>query len=381
MNVRVAGAVLLICCAAPVAVAQTLYSATTGSGSLYRINPANGSAALIGPLRNGSNQAFGLSGLAANGAGEMYGTSSADSPTSPNNLVRVDPATGVVTVIGPLNLPVPGGPVGDLTFLTTGRLFGFAPVVGAYVLIDLATGAATVQGTAGKSVGGLATSPVAITTGITVNPVGSVFGVSASSQTTPQERRVNPATGVETVLNSLTGAPCCTFSALEFSAAGTLYGIIQTAGVPSLVIVAATTGAVTTLGALPSLSTALTFGPTSSITVSVAPATALLSGGQTQQFTATVTSAFNPAVTWSVTPSVGSISGTGLYTAPATVTVSETVTVTATSIEDPSKTGTATITLSPLAPPSVPAPATSLLVLTGLGAVILYKMRRKPAQS
>lgn len=83
------------------------------------------------------------------------------------------------------------------------------------------------------------------------------------------------------------------------------------------------------------------------ISVGVAPATATLGPSQTQQFTGTVANAVNIAVQWSLSPAVGSISGTGLYTAPSSIASQQTVTVTATSVADPSKTATATVTLTP----------------------------------
>jgi RHS repeat-associated protein len=94
-----------------------------------------------------------------------------------------------------------------------------------------------------------------------------------------------------------------------------------------------------------------TFGnngnPFDNITVSVSPATATLYAGQTQQFTATVNNTANTAVTWSISPAgVGSISSSGLYTAPTAVTAQQMVTVTATSQADTSKSATATVTLA-----------------------------------
>ena len=93
-----------------------------------------------------------------------------------------------------------------------------------------------------------------------------------------------------------------------------------------------------------------TFGnngnPFDGITVSVSPSTTTLFSGQTQQFTATVNNSANPAVTWTINPTgVGSISSTGLYTAPSSVTALQTVTITATSQADTSKSATATVTL------------------------------------
>ena len=96
-------------------------------------------------------------------------------------------------------------------------------------------------------------------------------------------------------------------------------------------------------------------------TVTVAPATVPVYGGQMQQFTTSFTNALNTSVTWSVSPTgVGGISATGLYTAPATVTSQQTLTVTATSQQNTAVTGTATITLYPPVGVSV-SPTTSIL--------------------
>jgi hypothetical protein len=96
-----------------------------------------------------------------------------------------------------------------------------------------------------------------------------------------------------------------------------------------------------------------------SVTVSPAPATATI--GATEQFTATVhgTGAFNTDVTWTVAGpanwagSVGSISSAGVYETPYPAPA--TVTVTATSAGDPTKSGSATVTLAP--PPAAGGPA------------------------
>ncbi len=68
---------------------------------------------------------------------------------------------------------------------------------------------------------------------------------------------------------------------------------------------------------------------------------------QTQQFTATVVGGANPAVNWSVSPAgVGSVSNTGLYTAPASLASPQTVMVTATSAANPSLSASAVLSLS-----------------------------------
>ena len=87
--------------------------------------------------------------------------------------------------------------------------------------------------------------------------------------------------------------------------------------------------------------------PTGSVAVAVTPATAALYPSQTQQFTAMVNNAGTTAVTWSINPNVGTISASGLYTAPASISTQQQVTVTATSQADTTKSATATVTLNP----------------------------------
>ena len=73
------------------------------------------------------------------------------------------------------------------------------------------------------------------------------------------------------------------------------------------------------------------------VTIPLTPATVELGSGGSQSFTAAAAGNPNTGVTWSIYPQVGSISPTGVYTAPAAVAITQTVTVTATSVADPSK--------------------------------------------
>jgi YVTN family beta-propeller protein len=92
-------------------------------------------------------------------------------------------------------------------------------------------------------------------------------------------------------------------------------------------------------------------GSSSSVTVTVSPnpVTVILSGSQ--QFTATVAGSTNTNVNWSVNTvpggnsTVGTISSTGLYTAPAALPNPATITITATSAVNIKITGTASVTL------------------------------------
>ena len=86
------------------------------------------------------------------------------------------------------------------------------------------------------------------------------------------------------------------------------------------------------------------------VSVSVSPASVTLSSAGKQQFTATVSGTSNTAVTWSAT--AGSFNATGLYVAPA-VTVQTNVVVTATSLADPAKSASASVTVAPGNQPSL----------------------------
>jgi hypothetical protein len=86
------------------------------------------------------------------------------------------------------------------------------------------------------------------------------------------------------------------------------------------------------------------YAPTS-IVVTVDPPAPTVHAGLTVGFSATLSGASDPGVVWSVTePGGGGIDASGLYTAPS---VPGTYHVTATSVQDPLKTGTATVTVLP----------------------------------
>ena len=90
--------------------------------------------------------------------------------------------------------------------------------------------------------------------------------------------------------------------------------------------------------------------PTSS-GVSVTPATANVRAGDTQQFSASVKNVMDQSVTWSVNgtvggdATVGKISTTGVYTAPAALPNPASVSIEATSVSDKTLSGTSIISL------------------------------------
>jgi len=87
------------------------------------------------------------------------------------------------------------------------------------------------------------------------------------------------------------------------------------------------------------------------VSVSVSPSNTTVRVKQSRQFTATVQNTPNTAVTWKVNgivggnSTVGTISASGSYKAPNSVPNPAVVTVSATSVADPTKTATATVTV------------------------------------
>jgi serine protease len=95
--------------------------------------------------------------------------------------------------------------------------------------------------------------------------------------------------------------------------------------------------------------------PASPVSVSVTPGTVTLTAGGTQAFSATLTNTINMTVTWKVNgvtggnSSVGTISSSGVYTAPTGVASTMSASVSAISAADSSRSGSATVTVNPMA--------------------------------
>src|SRR5579863_6247601 len=119
----------------------------------------------------------------------------------------------------------------------------------------------------------------------------------------------------------------------------------------------------------------------SQVSVTISPATANVPAGNALQFMASVANTTNTAVTWQVngtaggSAAVGTISSTGVYTAPATVPNPATTMVTAVSQADTTASASASVTITTasafsLSPSSVTvlAGATQQFTVTTVGA-------------
>jgi hypothetical protein len=203
------------------------------------------------------------------------------------------------------------------------------------------------------------------TAAVTVNPAPSITGVSVScTPATVNAGQTSQCTATVQGTGSFN-------SAVTWSVQGSGKGSINSSGLYSAPATVAVSTQVTIVATSIQDSTksgtaAVTVNPAPSITgVSVSCTPATVFAGQTSQCTATVqgTGNFNSAVTWGVQGSGnGSISSSGLYTAPATVQSAMQVTVTATSVGDPTKTGSAAVTVAPPLTVSIHGAVTAMVL-------------------
>ena len=195
------------------------------------------------------------------------------------------------------------------------------------------------------STAGLYTAPASVTSTQTV----TVTATTASGATASARVTLAPiAVTVAPLTASLNAGQTQQFTAsttVTWSLVPAL-GSISTAGLytaPAAVSSTQTVTVTATSGSGTAASSTVTLAP---VAVAVSPGSVNLTAGQTQQFSATVTGATNTAVTWSLNPVLGSISAAGLYSAPASLTATQTVTVTATGATGAK--GSAMLTISPL---------------------------------
>lgn len=216
---------------------------------------------------------------------------------------------------------------------------------GLYIAPTVAPSPSTVKVTATSladlSQAGTATVTIgsATTVAVAVSPTSITLAVKGQQQFTASVTGSSNTAVTWTV----SGIGCVSGSCGTITSSGlyTAPGTVPTAGTATIT---ATSAADTTRSA----SAKVTIESASAVTVTVSPASAQVATGAQQQFSATVKGSTNTAVKWTVSCSssaCGSISGTGLYTAPGAVPSSAKVTIIATSTGDPGASGSATATI------------------------------------
>lgn len=127
--------------------------------------------------------------------------------------------------------------------------------------------------------------------------------------------------------------------------------------------------------------------PPPAITVIVSPASATVQTGATQTFTATVSNAANTGVSWQVNgvtggdSAHGTISTSGIYTAPAVLPNPVTVTVTAISVADSTKSSSSQVTVTSAPGISVTVSPSQATIQTGIGSQIFTASLQNDAQN
>ncbi len=185
-------------------------------GILYTLEPATGAVlTTVGPLNDAAGNNYGITGLKYHPAtGIFYGATGHQSPTNPNFLVIVDPATALVTPIGPLGI---GVRLTDIAIdPTTGILYGLPESKQNFYTINASTGQAVQTGSTGIGVvnqGGLA-----------VDSSGALFGVTNFSF-----YRFNKTTGMATLIGP-TGLRNLV-KAADFNPSNVFYGLEGGGGV------------------------------------------------------------------------------------------------------------------------------------------------------
>jgi O-glycosyl hydrolase len=194
-------------------------------------------------------------------------------------------------------------------------------------------------------------------------------GACAPGYTQPTTIAVNPAHAaigpsaqqVFSVMASAGPTPSVVWSILEGAAGGTITadGVYTAPANPGTFHVIATAVDLTSEAVV---IVAPVYAPDAGaqqpVAVAISPAQVAVLLGGSQSFAATVTGAGDTSVTWSVAEATGgSITSTGLYTAPATAGVYH---VTATSNADPTQSATATVTVAHVAVNVSPLTATVL---------------------
>jgi len=123
--------------------------------------------------------------------------------------------------------------------------------------------------------------------------------------------------------------------------AGGLYSAPSDALLGEVVTVTAVTASNT------AVSGSATVNLTAPVSLALSPSSVTLNGLQTQQFTATVSGAVNKSVSWILQPAIGALTVAGLFTAPAGTSATQSITLTAVSSADSTKTAQANITVNP----------------------------------
>jgi hypothetical protein len=336
-------------------------SATTAPIVSVAVNPNSAS------LRVGSSQQFTASVSGATNTAVSWTASGGSISASGMYTAPMSPGSYMVTATSVANTSQSASAVVGVS-ATTAVAISLSPISSSLLTGGTQQFTATVTGSTNTAVtwsatggsvssSGLFTAPSTAGT-YTVTATSSADSTKAASATVTVSAPVVavsiapgsaslPTGGTQQFTATVTGS---SNTAVKWSATG---GSVSSSGL----FTAPSTGGTYTVTATSSADSTKSASATVAVStpvaaVSIAPGSASLATGGTQQFTATVTGSSNTAVTWSATG--GTISSSGLYTAPS---AAGTYGVTATSVADSTKSASATVTVSAVAVSIAPGSA------------------------
>jgi hypothetical protein len=296
--------------------------------------------------------------IAANQGATLSATLSGASQTVAINLVAAPPVMLSSLVCSPTSLAT-GAATSCIVTLSKaapngGTVVGLAsnntllPVPAASVTVPANATSTTFTVTAGQI-----QEPQLANLTVTLSRGSIQFGVNLLTQVIPLSLTCTPrmlwsgGTTVCTVTLSQAAPVGVTWSLSPATGTLSTGGGVAVYAAPAIISSAQTVNITATSMADPTKSVTSVVTLVPAIIISLAPSSVNLQQGQTQQFTTTVTGTTNQAVNWSLSPTVGTIDSTGLYTAPASVMSSQNVTVTAQSTANTTATASSTVTLRP----------------------------------
>lgn len=342
-------------------------SGTWNTGVTWSVNGVSGGNATVGMISaNGLYTA--PSSVPAYGSIVVTATSVAQSTRSANATVYITSSSTIAVSVSPTSSNLQTGATQQFNASVTGTtntavawlvngVQGGSSTVGTITTSGLYTAPSSLASSTAFTVTArsVADTTKSANASVTVNPPATAVAVSVSPTTSSLQ-----AGATQQFNASVTGTTNTAVSWLVNGVLGgsSTVGTITTGGLytaPSS-LASSTAFTVTARSAADTTKTAsasVTVNPPApSVAVSVSPTAATLQSGLTQQFSAGVTGTTNTGVTWAVggvqggNSTVGTISASGLYTAP-TVSTTTPETITARSVADATKAASANVSVVP----------------------------------
>ena len=320
-------------------------------------------ALLANPLLGQSTLALSPSTSLANGAATSYLTLTSPLGSEPAGLqwTLIYPPTSLVSI----------NAVAGASSITAGTSLSCATIPGSYTCVLTGLNGAVMPNGVVAVVGvttapGIAGAAISVTNTLGASASANSLAVVGVGNTVSAPVAVSGLSCLAASLNTGSSSPCTVSLNAPAPVGGAAVALSSNSAaltIPAVVMVGAgsTTATFTvTAGAVASNQTAsiaatlngskqtATISLGATVSVALTPTSATAPNAGTLQFTAAVSGSSNSGVTWLLSPAIGSISGSGFYTAPPFVNSPQAVTVTATSIADPSRSASASILLQPV---------------------------------